>query len=131
MSSQLNASSLIINFSITQLFVGGIGSVIELIRMFTMNFLTKYVLSTEHIHKYGMYIQPAITAILLLSIGIFLSYAIKWWSNDDDMETGITNILIFWILFSILASMLFFFIWYCYRLSKISKDFNKLNKAIE
>ncbi|QKE44588.1 putative viral membrane-associated early morphogenesis protein [Yalta virus] len=111
--------SLLFNLIISQLFIGAIASLIELIRIFAINILSRYILKEEYIQKYGVYIQPLITCILLISVGMIVYYLSKWTSNPDTCDnTAFIKYFFYFVLFGILIGFAAFIGFYYYRLKK-------------
>lgn len=118
--------SLFFNFSITQLFVGGISSIIELIRVFAMEILTKYFLSPVYIQTHGKYIQPAINAILLLSIGTGFIFCIKLVTKSSpetsEEDKTLMTLLIYGVVFSLIFVLLVFCCFYFLKIYAMKKQ---------
>lgn len=130
MSIDASPFSLFFNFSITQLFVGGISSIIELIRVFTMDILTKYFLSPVYIQTHGKYIQPAINAILLLSIGTGFIFCIKLvtktGSQTSSEDKTLMTLLIYGAVFSLILALLIFCSFYFLKIYTMRKQMYSL-----
>lgn len=114
--------SLLFNLIISQLFIGAISSLIELIRIFALNILSNYILKEEYIQKYGIYIQPLITCILLIFIGMTVYYVMKWTTSDVCDQTDIVRYIIYFILIAILIGFFFFGFFYYYRIKRKEKS---------
>lgn len=98
------------NLIITQLFIGSITYIIEFLRLITINILSKFFISERIIRTYGIYIQPLITASLLLFIGFVLYYSIN--SLIDSCDSGY---VIMYTLLVVLVSILIgylIYVWY-------------------
>lgn len=109
--------SLLFNLIISQLFIGAISSLIELIRIFTINILSHYILKEEYIQKYGVYIQPVITCVLLIGMGMVVYYLSKWTSSSDSCDnTVFVKYLLYFILGGLLIGFILFILFYYYRL---------------
>lgn len=109
--------SLLFNLIISQLFIGAIASLIELIRIFAINILSRYILKEEYIQKYGVYIQPLITCTLLIGMGMIVYYISKWTSNPDSCDnTMFVKYFLYFILFGVLFGFICFVGFYYYRL---------------
>lgn len=113
-----NCFNIFFNLIISQLFIGAIASVIEVIRILTFNVLSKYIISEKTIRNYGIYIQPILTSILLFIIG----YAIFYFTNVLKISTcstmNIFSYLLFFILFCLASVIIFFVIIHFYRYFK-------------
>lgn len=116
--------SLLFNLIISQLFIGAISSLIELIRIFALNILSNYILKEEYIQKYGIYIQPLITCILLIFIGMTVYYIMKWTSSDVCDKSDFIRYFIYFILISILIGFFLFAFFYYYRIKRKEKSLN-------
>lgn len=116
--------SLLFNLIISQLFIGAISSLIELIRIFALNILSNYILKEEYIQKYGIYIQPFITCILLIFIGITVYYIMKWTSSDVCDKSDFFRYFIYFVLIGILVGFFFFAFFYYYRIKQKEKSLN-------
>lgn len=113
-----NCFNIFFNLIISQLFIGAIASIIEVIRILTFNVLSKYIISEKNIRNYGIYIQPILTSILLFTIG----YAIFYFTNILHISTcssmNIFSYLLFFVLLCILFVIIFFVCIYFYRYFK-------------
>lgn len=121
-----NCFSLFFNLIISQLFIGAIGCVIELIRIFAINILTKYFLKDSFIQKYGIYIQPIITGLLLIIVGIFIYYFYELVTNNETKcdKSSFISYFLFLVLFLVLIFFIGFTIlgfWKIYNKSPITK----------
>lgn len=108
--------SLLFNLIISQLFIGAIGSLIELIRIFAINILSRYILREEYIQKYGIYIQPLITCVLLVVIGMSVYYVMKWTNSDGCNTNDFVKYFLYFILFMILLGLILFIGFHLYRI---------------
>lgn len=97
---------LFLNLIISQLFIGCVGSIIELIRLFVMNFITKTFFSSNFIRNYGIYINPILTTLLLFILSISIYYTF------DLVPPDTNSTIIYSLLFLFLISILFIFIIY-------------------
>lgn len=130
MSSQAigNCLNLFLNLIISNLFTGSINALIELIRIFSTNILTKYIISENNVRQYGIYLQPAITCILLFSIGLTIFYFIQWTSNGEDLTDS--HLIIYIMYFFLFALIIVFVGTFVFYIFKIYKKKSAINNAI-
>lgn len=118
--SSSDCFSLFFNLIISQLFMSAISSVIEFIRIFIVNILSKYILKEEYIYKYGIYLHPIISAVFLLLIGLsfyYLFYLIT--SDGKPCQSGdLIKYLIYFVLIVVAVGIILFLIFYLYRIKK-------------
>lgn len=128
--------SLFFNLIISQLFINSIGSIIELIRIFTINILTKNILSARFVKNYGIYIQPIITSTLLFIIGfaMYTLYDTIKRNNDCSFYSYIpyAGYICFFILGIVFLGCIIFFFYQMYKNKrKIFEERNNMLKQLE
>lgn len=113
--------SFILFIVISQLFTNAITSVIQLLNLIFFNFLSKYIFDDELIIRYGVYIQPTVTAFLLIVIAIliYLCYDLNNIINDPNSE-GRTLVFIILIMTALFIGIIIFYyiIKYYYKAAK-------------
>lgn len=112
--------SLFFNLIISQLFSGGIGTIIELLRIISTNVLIKYFLKDSFVKKYGIYIQPVIQSILLFSIGILIFAMYEYLRKQKSICTNseLIKFVIILILIFILIGIIIFVFFGLFRIWK-------------
>lgn len=113
-----NCFNIFFNLIISQLFIGAIASIIEVIRILTFNVLSKYIVSEQNIRNYGIYIQPILTALLLFTIGYIIFYFVNVLKISSCSSLNIFSYLLFFILLCIMFVIIFFVGIYFYRYIK-------------
>lgn len=123
-----NCLNLFVNLIISNLFTGSITSLIELIRIFSTNILTKYIISENSIRNYGIYLQPAITCVLLFVIGMSSFYFIQWTAGTGDFEDS--QLFVYLMYFFVAAITLAFVAMFIFYIFKINKEKKVLRMPI-
>lgn len=113
--------SFILFIVISQLFTNAITSVIQLLNLIFFNFLSKYIFDDDLIIRYGVYIQPTVTAFLLIVIAIliYFCYDLNNIINDPNSE-GRTLVFIILIMTAVFIGIIIFYyiIKYYYKAAK-------------
>lgn len=117
--------SLLFNLIISQLFIGAIGALIELIRMIAINVLSRYILKPEYIQNYGIYIQPIITSSLLTLIGLFVYYISKWTTHDGCDNSDFFRYFLYFVLVVIITILIILLFVYYYKITRKEKQLNE------
>lgn len=114
-----NCFSLFFDLIISQLFMGAVSAIIEIIKTVTLKNFCKYFIQEEFLQKYGIYFQPTLTAFLFIMIGISMYYFSEWLKADRACHSS--DIIKYFILFLIIVVISIIIVFLIYTILKIKK----------
>lgn len=124
-TSESDCFSLFFNLIISQLFIGSISSLIDFIRIFFINLLRNAFQNKERFQKNEIYLQPIITSLILLILGIIFYNLFNVVKHKIFSILGLILIFLIVVIFIIICSYTFF---YYIKQKKLNKIYKKIQK---
>lgn len=120
--------SFIIYLVVTLLITSAVSSIIEFIRLIIINVLSKRIFKQELLQKYGIYIQPLLTAFLLLIVGLIIYYSSRWIYVNDSNHVELIKWVIYFVLLIMITIIVLFFVYHLNNKKQKTKLFKKTYK---